>query len=206
MAQTEQPRWVEDRPPGGERLDLTIFGGVSALAPGAVPPDLVRHAQSDWVRVQGYYQVDNVARWRAWRDLCDRQGAPERWLFYGCPQSMVEELLSRQEVQPYGAFFPRVFGEQALYLFEQPLPAARAAIRYGLDRAGYLLSCRVASGRVFRTRQGNPEATEPPPGYDAVMVPQGTDLGSGALEGDLYVLYERSPVLIRYVTHFERAG
>ncbi len=210
--------WVEDRPgsdapaptagwvadPSADLPDLTTFAGVTVLRGPDVPADLVAHTSLNGYRVRGYYQVDDVSRWREWKRARDQAGGQETWLFYACPSSLIAAVLRRRQVHPYGEFFPRVFGEKAIYFFAQATPAARAALRFGLDEEGFLISCRVVTGRVFRTRRANPGGTQMPAGYDAVKAPQGTDLGNGPLDCDLYAVLDPQQVLMRYVTHVVR--
>lgn len=196
--------WIPDRPQAARR-DLSALAGVIALDPSRIPADLSAHTQSPWYKVERYYQVDNVGRWRDWKRRRDRLGGQEQWCFYACPPDLIEAVLKRGRVLPYGEFFPRVFGAKAIYLFEQPTPAARVALKFGVEGEGYLISCRLAPGQVFRTRQGNPRATRPPQGYDTVMAPAGSDLGSGPVEGAVYAAFDPDQVLIRYVTQIVRA-
>jgi hypothetical protein len=194
--------WVEER--SGVTItgpDLGSFAGVVELAQEAIPGDLSAHTKSKWYQIKKYYQVDNVSRWRAWRRLRDQSGGQEIWLFYACPTSMIEAVLDHQEVLPYGDFFPRVFGQEAIYLFEQSTPAARAALKFGVEDEGYLLSCRMAASKVLRTRKGNPRASQLPAGYHAAMAPKGTDLGGGPTACDTYATFDPDRLLIRYVTH-----
>lgn len=198
--------WMEDQPTSrAAAQDLTRFRGVTVLDPSNTPADLVAHTRSDWYRVEKYYQLDDSARWRDWKGLRDAAGGRDIWLFYACPSSMLKELLKRQQALPYGEFFPRVFGQEAIYLYEQPLPAARAAMRFGLEEEGFLVSCRLAAGGIFQTRRGHPGAAQPPNGYDVVMAPKGTDLGSGPIECDLYAAFNPARILLRYVAHIARA-
>jgi len=198
--------WVEDQPTSrAAAQDLTKFRGVTVLDPPNIPADLVAHTKADWYQVQKYYQLDDTARWRAWKSLRDTAGGRDFWLFYACPTTMLKELLKRQQALPYSEFFPRVFGQEAIYLYEEPVPAGRVAMKFGLEEEGFLVSCRLAAGSIFQTQRSHPGATQPPNGYDVVMAPKGTDLGSGPIEGDLYAVFNPTRILLRYVAHIVRA-
>lgn len=183
--------------------DLTSFRGVSELKGAKIPQDILSHTKSNFYKVKKYYQVDNVDRWRDWQSILQNSGGREEWLFYACPLSMIGGILMQSEIAPYGDFFPKVFGQNALYLFERADQAARVAFKFGVEIEGYLISCRASVGKIFKTRHSNPQATESPRGYDFIMATRGTDLGNGALDCDMYATFSPNRLLIRYVTHIE---
>lgn len=183
--------------------DLTTIPGVTKLDRTNTPADLVNHTRSRTFSVARYYQVDNTPSWKQWKELLSRSGGDEKWLFYACPLSMTADLFTRNELLPYGEFPPRVFGRDAIYLFEHAGEAAQAAFKFGMETEGLLVSCRLATGRVFRTKQANPLAANLPQGYDVIFAPKGANLGGWPLRSDLYALFDPHRVLIRYITHIK---
>jgi hypothetical protein len=185
--------------------DLTFHPSISRLVGDKIPPDLIKHIKSEWFSVQQYYQVDNVPNFRIWKSLLNRLGGYERWLFYACPVSMIEDVLAESQPLPYNEFFPRVFGAKAIYLFSDPEQAARTALYYGLEEEGFLLSCRVITGKSHKSFVPNPHAISPPRGFNSILAVNGTDLGSGAIKGDLYAVYNPDQILFRFINHIKRS-
>lgn len=184
--------------------DLSQFRGVKRLGRADVPADLVAHTKSRAYRVNQYYQLEDSNAWKKWSAIKKRNGGRDKWLFYGCPSAMIEDVLTEGRLLPYGEFYARVLGPEAIYLYDRASTAARVALKFGMESQGFLVSCRLVTGRVFRAGKSNPQATKPPRGYDTVMVPKGTDLGSGRLGSDLLVTYEDTWALMRYITQIER--
>jgi hypothetical protein len=181
--------------------DLTSFKGIAALDHGSVPADLVTRTKSRWFKVQQYYQMDDVSRWRAWKNRLDKSGSREKWLFYACPLSLAEDVFANHQVAPYGDFFPRTFGREAFYFFDDASQAAQIAFKFGVEREGFLVSCRVITGEVAEVKRAYPAAVAPPTGYDSVMASKGTDLGAGPLIGPLIALFDSERALLRYTSH-----
>jgi hypothetical protein len=213
--QSHESVWVDDlgfegdceeleRPPFDYR-DLSSHPGVTNLSGDNVPADLIKHTTSSWFEVLMYYQIDNVPHWRIWKNIIGRLGGQDRWLFYACPISKIENVLAESHPLPYGEFFPRVLGSNAIYLFSDPEQAARAALKFGLEMEGFLFSCRVITGKPHKVQGPNPQADSPPRGFHSVMAGKGTDLGSGANTGDLYALYNPDQVLFRFISHIRRS-
>jgi hypothetical protein len=184
--------------------DLTTLPCVTRLAGENVPGDLIKHTASDWFEVVQFYQIDNVPSWRIWKNSMSRLGGQDRWLFYACPVTMIEEVLAGSYPLPYGEFFPRVFGPNAIYLFRDPDQAARVALKFGLETEGFLLSCRMVTGKTHKVLGPNPQAGSPPRGFSSVLAEKGTDLGSGANKGDLFAVYNPDQILIRFISHIRR--
>lgn len=181
--------------------DLTSFRGITKLDQSSVPADLVTHTKSRWFKALQYYQMDNILRWRAWKSWLDNSSSREKWLFYACPLSLAEDVFANHQVAPYGDFFPRAFGREALYFFDHASQAAQVAFKFGVEREGFLVSCRVIIGEVAEVKRAYPAAVAPPTGYDSVMASKGTDLGAGPLIGPLIALFDSERVLLRYVSH-----
>jgi hypothetical protein len=186
--------------------DLTSFPGVTRLAKDSAPADLLSRLDSKRFQVDQIYQVDNLDAWRHWKSLLAASGGQEKWLFYACPLSSIGEVLGKGQVGPYGEFFPRLLGKEAVYFFDSAEAAARAAFGFGVEQEGYLVSCRLALGSVFKTRRGYPQAEQPPQGYDSVLAAQGTDLGDGPLDANLYAVFEPERALLRYISAISRDG
>ena len=185
--------------------DITRISGVTLLT--HVPPDLIRHTAFRGnvpYKIKQYYQLDNLQKFRYWRSLQQRQAGKERWLFYPCPKDAVYDVISAQEPMPYGEFFPRVFGKDAIYLFQSPVQAARVALKFGVENEGLIISCRVLPGKSFIAKSPSPSASSPPRGYNAVLASHGTDLGFGPLLGDMIALYTTERILMRYAAHVTR--
>jgi hypothetical protein len=191
--------------PSFDYRDLTTHPKISRLSVDNIPQDLIHHTKSDWFKVQQYYQVDDVPSWRIWKNLLRRFDDHSHWLFYACPVSMIEDVLSESQPLPYSEFFPRVFGPKAVYLFSDPEQAARTALFYGLQADGFLFSCRVITGRSHKTLTPNPEADSPPPGCNSILAEKGTDLGSGPNKGDLYAIYNPDQIIFRFISHIKRS-
>lgn len=185
--------------------DLTSISGVTRLTQSNTPADLLSRVEAKWYNVEQIYQVDNVSRWRNWKGVLNSTGTPEKWLFFACPLALIEEVVEQCQLLPYGEFFPRLMGENAIYLHHNGEHAAQAAFKFGMESEGYLISCRVAPGNIFKASHGNPRATSAPRGYDSVMATRGTDLGNGPIPGALFAIYSPDQALIRYITHIKRS-
>ncbi len=183
---------------------LASMDGVSRAQKADLPAELLSKTRSQWFKVAGFYQLDDVPAWKAWKSRLARLGDKERWLFYGCPLSMAEEVVGQGKVRPYGEFFPRVFGRDALYLSDQAEWAARVACRFGVEGAGLVVSCRVATGKVFTTKSLYPSATNAPRGFDTVSARKGLDLGFGKTDHGAYIIYDHRLALVRYAVHVVR--
>lgn len=183
--------------------DIAQIQGVTPLTPKTTPSDLIKHTRplGGRYKVKQYYQLDNIQRYRSWQELLRRIRSKERWLFYPCPLECIHEALTSQVPVPYSEFFPRVFGKSAIYLFESFSQSARVALKFGVEKEGMLISCRVLTGKVFWAKKPYPEATVPPRGYDTVAVKSGTDLGFGPIRGDMVVIYNPDMILMRYATY-----
>lgn len=186
-------------------LSITRLPGITHLEGENLPPKLTSHVESSRYRILGYYQVDNLARWRAWKSLKDRSITLDRWLFYACPLTMIEAVINAGQPLPYGEFYPHVFSAEAVYLYAKADAAARVAMKFGEETEGFLMSCRTLPGNIQRNQTPHPAATQPPKGYDSILVTRGVDLGSGELESDLYALFDGGRALLRYITHITRS-
>jgi len=178
------------------------FPGVTTIMPPDVPPDLVKRVQSDRYSITGFYQVDNLARFRQWKGIMQQSGTGEKWLFYGCPLTMLEQVIRAGAPLRYGEFFPALLGS-AVYLYPSAQDAARLAFKFGVERRGCLISCRLALGMVSTVQGSSPQADQPTSGYDTVLAPKGTNLGDGPLPADLYAVFDPTRVLMRYITRIE---
>jgi hypothetical protein len=207
--------WIDDLGIEGDYEDLerpefdyrnlTSYSNVTRLAGEHIPLDLINHTKSDYFGGLQYYQVDDVPSWRIWKSLLGRLSGHDRWLFYACPVSMIEEVLAENQPLPYGEFFPRVLGPKAVYLFSDPEQAARTAFNYGVEPEGFLFSCRVITGKPHKIYTPIPQADSPPRGFNSVLAVEGTDLGSGAIKGDLYAVYNPDQILFRFINHIKRS-
>lgn len=194
----------EWQPAEGKKHALSQFDGVRELTLKTAPSDYVSRVQSKAFRVNGYYQLDNLAKFNKWNNLLTTPKSRERWLFFGCPSDMLADILHVQELQPYGDWYAGLFGRNAIYLQDSADEAAHAAFRFNASRDGYLLSVRLAIQNAYHARQPQPKLTKPPAGHDVIRVPSGTDLGYGALPCELFATFDTSAALIRFITPIER--
>lgn len=181
--------------------DLARIKGISRAQKRDLPAELVGKTRSRWFKAEGYYQLDDVPAWKAWKSRLAQLGGGEKWLFYGCPLSMAEDVAKHGRIRPYGEFFPRIFGRDALYLSDRAEWAARVACGFGVEDAGLVVSCRVATGKVFMTKSPYPTATSAPRGYDTVSARRGLDLGLGQTDHRTHAVYDHRAVLVRYFVH-----
>jgi hypothetical protein len=214
-SQRQESVWIDDlgiegdypEPEGKhfDYLDLTTLPKVTRLIGENVPGDLINRTKTDWFEVLQYYRLDDITSWRIWKNLMGRLGGLDRWLFYACPVSMVEDVLAESLPLPYGEFFPRLLGPNAIYLFSDPEQAARTALKFGLETEGFLFSCRVITGKPHKATAPNPQATAPPRGNTSVWAAKGTDLGSGVNMGDVFAVYNPDQILLRFISHIQRS-
>ncbi len=157
------------------------------------------------IDVEKLYQIDDVEGYNSYSGSLKNDGGGEIWLFYACPTDMAEKILTEHRVLPYSDFFPAVLGRKAIYLYENASQAARVAFKFGIEKEGFLFSCRLNLGKLFKTNKGNPQADKPPKDYDTIFARKGTNLGDGAIGSDLYAVYDSRRILLRYAIHIKQA-
>jgi hypothetical protein len=193
--------------PASQDFPKALTGtGVTELSRRDTPAHLGRALAKRPFDILGVHQLDDLKRFKAWTAERTKRGGKDLWLWWGCPMALLDKAVSDGAPQSYGDFHAGVLGKDAVYLYANPGSAARAALRYGIDREGVLFSIRLVPGKVFKCTGGNPSADGPPEGGQTVHAARGVDLGAGAISHDLFAVWDGDGVLLRYATHIRGGG
>jgi serine/threonine protein kinase len=153
-----------------------------------------------------------VARYEEYKAKLESEGANpqdiEKLLFHGCAENAVTNI-SRQGLrkerqrsasgsqwQRFGAAF--YFGVQSSKSHEYPLEDMRN-LPPGTHTRSMLL-CKVATGKVYETKENKPDLEAAPPGYHSVY---GFADASGPLNYDEVVVYDEAAIQPYVVVHYE---